>query len=500
MSIPDVGDVFALKLQNGRYGACQVIADRTETLELMAFAKTFAKRPTVKQALASKPLILTHHFHKGAEVQRIRVTKGAMPPLFIPLGNAAPACTPETPGNSYSGPDYLAHQIMRQAHWDALPKAVVRAFDSVIGSDATRAVSLGGEPSDVPESSSDITVELGDRAPDWASPTLRAPAKSVDWAGLDALPALTKLELYGWSKSLPGYLGDRPLIRTLCLYDDELKQLDLSRSCIDEVYLSTPKLETLKLAPETTEIQFNSCLPKTVRLAASDVAPRLTLHQSKRIVAALPRGLPSLASLEVVRAPGFDPCALTGAKPIRKLTLNEVSKVKRFEQLLTAGFESLTLIDCYGFDVTKAVRTMPRPDLHLSFDGVRKSTADLIKKAWKGHPHLEIRGVKGDAWLEANIDSPFRDWVDFDRPKGEAACKAYAAAMRKVSKMKRPKKSDLEPVLKSFVKALNRLEAEHGIDTLEREHALDGFEKLLTKAGTKNHQPWLERFEQWREF
>ena len=50
------------------------------------------------------------------------------------------------------------------------------------------------------------------------------------------------------------------------------------------------------------------------------------------------------------------------------------------------------------------------------------------------------------------------------------------------------------------MKALNRLESSHGIDTLEREQALDGFVELLKAGGIEQQGPWLERFDAWRDF
>lgn len=78
MSIPKVGDVFALPLRAGGFGACQVIADHGDTIELMGFAPIFDAAPTLAQVLTSPPLELTHHFHKGG-IERTRVAKAPMP-------------------------------------------------------------------------------------------------------------------------------------------------------------------------------------------------------------------------------------------------------------------------------------------------------------------------------------------------------------------------------------------------------------------------------------
>ncbi len=44
----------------------------------MGFAPIFDAAPTLAQVLASPPLELTHHFHKGG-IERTRVAKAPMP-------------------------------------------------------------------------------------------------------------------------------------------------------------------------------------------------------------------------------------------------------------------------------------------------------------------------------------------------------------------------------------------------------------------------------------
>ncbi|HMR80182.1 MAG TPA: hypothetical protein PKD61_33975, partial [Polyangiaceae bacterium] len=296
------------------------------------------------------------------------------------------------------------------------------------------------------------------------------------------------------------YLRSRPLIRTLRLYDDGVTELDLSASHLSDVFLSTPKLAQVTLANGTEQLQCNSCAPQSVRFPAPAPPLRLTYYSTKHVIQKLPQGLSELSTLRIVRTPGFEPAALGGCE-VRALELNEVSKVPRFEELLDAKLSALPPTDCFDFEVSKAAARKPPAELRLSFHGIRKSVATILKRAWKGHPHLEIRGIKGDAWLEANIDNPFRNWIDTERKKGEAACKAYAAALRKITKLKAPKQAELKAILKGFVAAINRLDKKYGIDTLEREHTLDGFCLLLDKAGAAKHrETWLQSFDQWRDF
>jgi hypothetical protein len=108
---------------------------------------------------------------------------------------------------------------------------------------------------------------------------------------------------------------------------------------------------------------------------------------------------------------------------------------------------------------------------------------------------LVLRGAKSDTWLAANLDNPFRDWVDQDARGGAAACKAYAKAVRDIYRATMTD-ADPEPILHTFIEALNRLDF---LDTINRKEAGEVFDDLLARAGVPKEQGG-EWFDQWRDF
>lgn len=91
----------------------------------------------------------------------------------------------------------------------------------------------------------------------------------------------------------------------------------------------------------------------------------------------------------------------------------------------------IELVDGYGLDADTL------PDLtsltQLSISGLRRSIAPALKVRYRGTGvRLVLEGAKPDTWLAANLNNPFRDWVDDDARGGAAACKAYASAVRAI--------------------------------------------------------------------
>jgi hypothetical protein len=141
----------------------------------------------------------------------------------------------------------------------------------------------------------------------------------------------------------------------------------------------------------------------------------------------------------------------------------------------------------------------------LNIHGVRQSTVAALKARYRGTDvRLEISGAKGDTWLRANLDNPFRGWVNDNTRGGEAACKAYAKASRAMDKLGSPPPAGAEPaaqaILHALIDALNAIDGKHlTIDTLRREEAGDAFHALAARAGISTNvtEQW---FDEWRDF
>jgi hypothetical protein len=131
--------------------------------------------------------------------------------------------------------------------------------------------------------------------------------------------------------------------------------------------------------------------------------------------------------------------------------------------------------------------------------GTTRSAAIAMKTRYHGtQVELIIHGAKSDQWIRANLENPFRNWVDDDEHGGAAACKAYAKALRAIESS--PAYEHAKEVLKDLMHTLNKIEAKHGlIDTLRREEAWDAFGQLASRAGIDEDDA-SDWFDDWREF
>jgi hypothetical protein len=95
---------------------------------------------------------------------------------------------------------------------------------------------------------------------------------------------------------------------------------------------------------------------------------------------------------------------------------------------------------------------------------------------------VAVSGAKSESRLAAQMDNPFRDWVDDSEALGQAACDAYARASRAVGAvaLEAPDRLDaVERALRAFVADLNAINGESGlIDTNYRAQAWDVFSDL----------------------
>jgi hypothetical protein len=473
--VPAPGDVAAIPLPGGDFGALQVTGADDGSFGVCALAWHSARPPTLAQLDGAGPLVLDHHTNPGRPAHLNVPAADPVPPGLAWLGRRpVPAGLPPMSPVS-SGWAWLPAMVAAQRRWDRdLPDAAKRAYRAA-GTRGRVDVDFGAGPVTMwaPTAALDLTG---------AGP-VRVPASGpVRGAALDALPRSTGLAWAGPDRGLIAALAARPIVDGL-LWRDPPAEADLSATGLQSVDLAAGEIRRLRL-PRTVQ---------TLRLAADahvhevdaaedgrwlrlvlDAAPgafgipaglrgvRDVLVTGDGVIPAGPlRDLPGLEELELMW--GGPPGRLTGADAL-------------------AGLDRLAVVQlahAYAFDATTL------PDLpalvHLNLYGLRASVAAGLRARYRGSGvRLVLAAAKNDAWLAANLTNPLRDWVHDDARAGAAACKAYATALRAIDR--RP--ADAERILGAFVDRLNAIDAEHDIiDTLRREQAGDAFLGLAARAG-----------------
>ncbi|GAA3005982.1 hypothetical protein [Streptosporangium longisporum] len=486
------GDVAAVPLPLGGYGACQVggvDADGWATVCTLDWYS--AMIPTLEDLASAGPLVLTHHgWPKWPErPEALRVDLSVPPPPdLVWLG-----WMPVLPG--------VPQEINAYGAWESMPSSIVhqRRWDLQVPADVRAAY---GDPGQGP-----VVVDLGD-----GPRTLRTTVPDLDlpphlprlrWPALDALPCLTALRHSGPDRGLTEALTARPLIDRLT-WNDPPGTVDLSTTHLTTLTISGTGLRHLRLPPGLMDLRLTGEPPETVEAAEDGRWIELTMTSAAGTV---PSGLHGVRELDLHVAGDLSPVTLGALTGLESLHLGWSRPYGRLLDAFDPGrfprLHTLRLTDAYGIDASflpPSAASLRR----VSVDGIRRSQAGLLKTRYGGTPvHVTVQGAKSDAWLAANVDNPLRDWVDGDERGGAAACKAYASAVRAVGRLSAGDPATAaaaRTILRTLVEKLNGIEERYEIiDTLRREEAADAFFDLAQRAGIPDPQAagW---FDEWRDF
>ncbi|WP_188197113.1 hypothetical protein [Nonomuraea sp. SYSU D8015] len=477
----EMGDVVAVPLPLGGYGAFQVTAAGDHLTVCMLDWRSDAV-PALDDLRAAGPLILDHHAWHGVP-QVVNVTADdPLPDGFVRLGRLP--VHPELPRecHGYGFWAALGPQVVLQRRWDTEIPAEVRA--------AYKAAGHGR-----------VEVDLGSarlvRSTALVKLDLREHQGEIRWAGLDALPRLTTLSWAGPDRGLAEALSARPLLSTLT-WTDPPEEVDLSRTHLTDLTLHGSAPRRLVLPAGLMKLDLLGEPPEEVVAAADGRWVRLTSRRG------VPSGLRGVRALVLEVAGDVPDAALDGLAELESLRVRWTGP---YGGLDGAGalprLHTLELADAYGMDPS----TLPAPGgslRRLSVDGLRSSRSKAIKQRYQGSGVVvEVRGAKSDRWLTANIDNPLRDWVDDHKRGGAAACTAYTVAARAIGELSADDPgavADARGILQRFVATLNGIDEQYSmIDTVRREEAGEVFHQLAERAGVPpvEIQAW---FDEWRDF
>jgi hypothetical protein len=501
--LPAAGDVAAMPLADGAWGACQVTAASKDQISVAVLAWRSAQPPTLAELAGTGPLLLHHHSWNG-RAEHANVGE-PVPPDFVWLGRLpVPEALTGRP-NSYTSWWDVTHQIVWQHRWDNdIPDRVRHAYKAA----STRGnveVDFGAGPVSMPATVG--RLDLSARRSDLPEfPELPA-ADPVRWSALDRLPRCTSLVWSGPDRGLVAAIAGRPIIGKLDWHDPPAV-VDLRGTILTDLTLHGGRVRDLRL-PRSLDALTLSGIGDQPTVTAADRGRWLSLTAIvDHPQVAIPDGLDGVRDLTIVGAGVISTAALRRLSDLWTLTLRWRRSPGELTDASALGhvgaLRHLRLVDAYGIDADTL------PDLpalsHLDIQGLRRSVVRPLRARYgRAGVRLIIDGVKSDTWLAANHDNPFRDWVDADERGGRAACRAYDDAVAALDRL--PPGQDgpeavqaTRPILQTLADRLNAVEARYGIiDTLRREEAADAFDHLAQRAGVPDEVA-AQWFDDWRDF
>lgn len=492
------GDVAVMPLPDGGYGVCQVTGADDAVIAACALRWYSGEPPALDELRGVEPLRLDHHAYDGWLAHVSVVRSYPVPPDFVWIGSM-----PVPPGvpalsNTFSGWQTLALDVVRQRRWDReLPAGAKAAYRTA----ATRgqvdvdfgagAVTLGA-----------ATPRL-DLSPGGVMPV---PASGpVAWSALDLLPRCTAVSWVGPDRGFGEALAARPIVSSV-RWHDAPPVVDLAGTGVANLTLAGEGLREVRL-------------PRGLRtLELLDPSRHLAVHAAdggrwlRLVIRASTAETTVPGGLRHAREVVLDGGGVLSAAPLAVLQDLRTLEIRWRQppgQLTNAaelaGLHELAVVELYdGYGLDAATLPMLPSLTHMNVVGVRRSVVPALKARYRGTAvHLMVHGAKPDTWLAANLNNPFRDWIDDHSRGGAAACKAYASAVRAIDRLAPSgagRLTDAETILRRLIDTLNRIDQKYEfIDTVRREEAGDAFVGLAVRAGVE--APLADQwFDSWRDF
>ncbi len=462
-----VGDVFAVSLERFKlFFPCQILdKDEEKGLLVLVFNNFQSEVPTIENAKNWRPLYNDHHYWKKELFCGWITDFERLKPIFIE--NISPMFPPK---EKEIGRWSVSHreQIESQYLWQQLDKEIQTNFKS------TRRPKIWiREPQN-----QTFFDELKQNYPysyeiesDFFCPQL------IDYA--ENTPMIIDLHLSG--NDCPKVVDiSKTHLRKLCVNVGNVEKLILN-SLLADLVLSGDfsKLKTI-------ECPFNGkLLSLQLNLGSSEIGfSGLEEVRSVRIFSNKQKTL-DIQNIATF-LPKIEATLINGGNA----TLLNISELKRFSKL-----KDLWITDCYGFDDFPKNTDLPLLE-RLWLWSVPKTAGEKAKKEFGKLPDFEVRQLRSESWLKANLGNPFSNWDGREGTSAAVAKKAMSAYTNTYKKLDKKgiTREEKEALLIEFVQIFNQIDKKHSIDTLEREEIWATFCMLaqLTDFTTKEIEAIFE--------
>lgn len=316
-----------------------------------------------------------------------------------------------------------------------------------------------------------------------------------DFSEFDILPGLGRITATKDYPQLIPFIERRCLIRELIWDNCQHRELDLSRTHLEEVEISGECIESILLPSSIISLTLRGILSPNLRIHSpkdgyfmvlrvelqDDSLPDVGLSRLTNLVLSniknfnlkdIPSRFPGLVWLGLAGHPGY---------------IRDVAEISNLHEL-----ETLTIDDLFGFSADDFPLPKSFPQLrNLWIESIPAEAGKVIKKLYKGKiQDLLVLKLRSDEWLHENLNNPLRHWDGSEFVPKSKYIKSVAlwkdARRRMIEETNHPE-LDLSAVKRiaiDYVEGFNQLDCRSSfIETEEREDIFNAFEQILNETG-----------------
>lgn len=471
------GDVYALQeKETGKLFAFQIVQIGEENAVYIDLDYWSEKIPEESDLNKISYLRLNHHLWNN-EIPRCWSPIKFFPSHAKRIGNMA--IEPFEECRCYGNwPDGYRCQQKRAERWEQLPKDQVMAFKEA-RTKCNETIIVAGKA---------MRKNLNGLFDD----TLGAIA---DFAELDKLPALSRITTTKDYPQLIPFLERRCLISELVWDNCQRRELDFSRTYLEQVELSGEGIEIILLPSSLMNLTLRGKLSPNLRIHSPNDGYCMTLHVELKDDYLPEVGLRRLAGLRLINIHDFSIKAITSRYPnLHWLSLagkpgyiRDVAEISNLREL-----ETLIIDDLFGFSAEDFPTPGAFPELRrLWLESIPAEAGKVIKKLYKGKiQDLQVSKLRSDEWLHENLNNPLRHWDESEfvpKSKYTKSVALWKGTRRRMIEETCETELNLAAVKRiavDYVEGFNRLDRRSSfIGTEEREDIFNAFEQILDETG-----------------
>ena len=316
-----------------------------------------------------------------------------------------------------------------------------------------------------------------------------------DFSELDKFPGLGRISTSKDYPQLIPFLERRFLLRELVWDHCQRRNLDLSRTHLEELEISGEGIETIYLPSSISKLTLKGKLSPNLRIHSPNDGYYMALWVEMQDGFIPDIGLSKLTELHLNRIQDYSLCNRPSQFPcLMKLWvtgkpgyIRDVAELAKLPEL-----ETLTFWDLFGFSADEFPHPESLPELrNLWLESVPAEAGRKIKKLYKGKiQDLQVLKLRSDEWLHENLNNPLRHWDGSEfvpKSKYKKSVALWKETRRRMIEEMSNAEIDLSAVKRiaiDYIEGFNKLDSRSPfIETEEREDIINAFEQILDEIG-----------------